>query len=213
MFYLSMIVFGLGQHMALFNTISSGLIAIRPEHFLQFESSLIFMSCLLGLVFCFPIATEVSAWSWKISEVSKIEKKSLQKRHINKIFSEVFFLKTPPPSTNNIYVMASFFPETSEFLWITLLCNKKHFFQFGAFVVYFFDYTIGSGWWMMVLYVLQLCAIFVIRGKPYSGEQVATALITKAHCCSSALIPLLAFSWHVVSIFFFFPTFSFKSSS
>ena len=61
MFYLSMIVFGLGQHMALFNTISSGLIAIRPEHFLQFESSLIFMSCLLGLVFCFPIATEVRA--------------------------------------------------------------------------------------------------------------------------------------------------------
>ena len=59
MYYLSMIVFGLGQHMALFNTISSGLIAIRPEHFLQFESSLIFMSCLLGLVFCFPLATEV----------------------------------------------------------------------------------------------------------------------------------------------------------
>ena len=62
MFYLSMIVFGLGQHMALFNTISSGLIAIRPEHFLQFESSLIFMSCLLGLVFCFPLATEVRNW-------------------------------------------------------------------------------------------------------------------------------------------------------
>merc|ERR1719510_784614 len=51
----------------------------------------------------------------------------------------------------------------------------------------------------MVLYVLQLCAIFVIRGKPYSGEQVASVLITKAHCCSSALIPLLAFSWHVIS--------------
>ena len=80
--------------------------------------------------------------------------------------------------------------------------SLEFLFQFGAFVVYFFDYTIGSGWWMMVLYVLQLCAIFVIRGKPYSGEQVATALITKAHCCSSALIPLLAFSWHVVSIFY-----------
>ena len=111
-----------------------------------------------------------------------------------------FSQNTSPSSTNNIYVMASFFSETSEFLWITLLCNKKFFFQFGAFVVYFFDYRIGSGWWMMVLYVLQLCAIFVIRGKPYSGEQVATALITKAHCCSSALIPLLAFSWHVVRI-------------
>ena len=87
------------------------------------------------------------------------------------------------------------------------LCQKSavclHFFpflQFGAFVVYFFDYTIGCGWWMMILYVLQLCAIFVVRGKPYSGEQVASALITKAQCCSSALNALLAFSWHVVSL-------------
>ena len=53
---------------------------------------------------------------------------------------------------------------------------------------------------MMILYVLQLCAIFVVRGKPYSGEQVASALITKAQCCSSALNALLAFSWHVVSL-------------
>ena len=58
-FYFSMIVFGLAQQMALFHTVSSGLIAIRPDHFLQFESSLIFMSCLLGLVLCFPFATEV----------------------------------------------------------------------------------------------------------------------------------------------------------
>ncbi len=60
LFYFSMIVFGLGQQMALFHTVSSGLIAIRPDHFMQFESSLIFMSCLLGLVFCFPLATEVT---------------------------------------------------------------------------------------------------------------------------------------------------------
>ena len=93
-----------------------------------------------------------------------------------------------------------------DFKFMHHLCQKSavylHFFiflQFGAFVVYFFDYTIGCGWWMMILYVLQLCAIFVVRGKPYSGEQVASALITKAQCCSSALNALLAFSWHVVS--------------
>ena len=74
------------------------------------------------------------------------------------------------------------------------------YFQFGAFIVYFFDYTIGSGWWLMVLYVMQLCAIFVIRGKPYSGEQVVSVLITKANFCASWLSPLLAFSWHVVRI-------------
>lgn len=129
-FYFTMIVFGLAQQMALFHTVSSGLIAIKSDYFLQFESSLIFVSCLLGLIFCFPLATE-----------------------------------------------------------------------FGAFIVYFFDYTIGCGWWLMILYVIQLCAIFVIRGKPYSGEQVVTVLVTKANICASWLGPLLAFSWHVVRIF------------
>ena len=128
-FYFTMIVMGLAQQMAIFHTVSSGLIAVKSEYFMQFESSLIFISCLLGLIFCFPLATE-----------------------------------------------------------------------FGAFIVYFFDYTIGCGWWMMILYVMQLCAIFVVRGKPYSGEQVATALITKANVCASWLVPLLAFTWHVVSL-------------
>ena len=50
----------------------------------------------------------------------------------------------------------------------------------------------------MILYVMQLCAVFVVRGKPYSGEQVATVLVTKSNFCSSWLVPLLAFSWHVV---------------
>ena len=80
------------------------------------------------------------------------------------------------------------------------LIKTNLYFQFGAFIVYFFDYTIGSGWWLMVLYVMQLCAIFVIRGKPYSGEQVVSVLITKANFCASWLSPLLAFSWHVVRI-------------
>lgn len=59
LFYFTMILLGLSQQMALVHTIASGLIAIRPDHFLQFESSLTFMSCLLGLVFSFPMATEV----------------------------------------------------------------------------------------------------------------------------------------------------------
>lgn len=130
-FYFTMIVMGLAQQMALFHTVSSGLIAIKADYFLQFESSLIFISCLLGLIFCFPLATE-----------------------------------------------------------------------FGAFIVYFFDYTIGCGWWLMILYVMQLCAVFVVRGKPYSGEQVVTALITKANFCASWLGPVLAFSWHVVRVYF-----------
>ncbi len=49
----------------------------------------------------------------------------------------------------------------------------------------------------MVLYVFQLAAVFVIRGKPYSGENVASVLIRSSSMYW--IIPLLAFTWHVVS--------------
>ena len=91
------------------------------------------------------------------------------------------------------------------------LANKV-FFQFGAFIVYFFDYTIGCGWWLMLLYAMLMFAVFVIRGKPYTGENVATLLLKPERlqeqadeirqkvccCCASCIIPLLAFSWTVV---------------
>ena len=71
-------------------------------------------------------------------------------------------------------------------------------FQFGEFIVYFFDYTIGCGWWMMVLYVLQLFAIFIIRGRPYHVENVASVLIEPNSCCSKAILSTLAFIWNIV---------------
>ena len=95
--------------------------------------------------------------------------------------------------------------------------TKKVFnFQFGAFIVYFFDYTIGCGWWLMLLYAMLMFAVFVIRGKPYTGEHVATLLLKPERlqeqvdevrqkvccCCASCIIPLLAFSWTVVSFLF-----------
>lgn len=69
MFYFTMIVFGLSQQMAIVHTVASGLISIRPDHFLQFESSLTFMSCLLGLVFSFPMATEVNHYIIKAFKI------------------------------------------------------------------------------------------------------------------------------------------------
>ena len=66
--------------------------------------------------------------------------------------------------------------------------------------MYFFDYTIGCGWWMMVLYVLMLSAMFIIRGKPYSGENICTVLISPmANCIANILTSTLAFCWNVVS--------------
>ena len=84
-----------------------------------------------------------------IRSLKNWKKKFAKKAYINKIFNEVFFLKTPPPSTNNIYVMASFFPETSEFLWITLLCNKKISFSLVHLlsISLIIQLAVVGGWW------------------------------------------------------------------
>ena len=58
LFYLSLILLGLAQQLAITHAVVSGLLAVRPSHFLDFESALTFVSCLLGLVLCFPFATE-----------------------------------------------------------------------------------------------------------------------------------------------------------
>ena len=160
-----MIVFGLSQQMALVHTVASGLISIRPDHFLQFESSLTFMSCLLGLVFSFPMATEV----------------------------DLVYIKTVPKIIRSIISICLYsFSDLPHNLSIL-------YFQFGEFIVYFFDYTIGCGWWMMVLYVLMLSAIFIIRGKPYSGENVCSVLVSPSNCFSNMMTSSLAFCWNVVS--------------
>lgn len=70
--------------------------------------------------------------------------------------------------------------------------------EIGIYVVYFLDYTLGCGWWVMVLYLIQLFAVFVVRGKPYGAEQIASILFPRKACCSSWLAPLLAFTWNVV---------------
>ena len=51
----------------------------------------------------------------------------------------------------------------------------------------------------MVLYVLQLFAVFVVRGRPYSGENVASVLINAKSCLSKSIVSTLAFSWNIVS--------------
>ena len=71
--------------------------------------------------------------------------------------------------------------------------------QIGIFVVYFLDTGLGSGWWVMVLYLSLLFAVMVVRGKPYGAEQIVTVLFPKRACCSAWLGPLLAFTWNVVS--------------
>ncbi|KAJ4452353.1 hypothetical protein ANN_03886 [Periplaneta americana] len=71
--------------------------------------------------------------------------------------------------------------------------------ELGIFVVYFLDYTVGSAWWIMVLYLLEIVAVFVVRGRPYSGETIVATLFTRsAGCLQTWAAPMLVFTWNVI---------------
>jgi len=71
-------------------------------------------------------------------------------------------------------------------------------FQTGIFVTYLLDFAIGSAWWIMVLYLLQLVAVFIVRGAPYCGENIVTVLVTGTGRLTRTVAPLLSFVWNVV---------------
>lgn len=71
--------------------------------------------------------------------------------------------------------------------------------ELGIFVVHFLDYTIGSSWWLMVLYLIEILVVFVVRGRPYSGETVVATLFSHSTGCVQAwAAPLLVFTWNVI---------------
>ncbi|KAH1022786.1 sodium-dependent transporter bedraggled isoform X2 [Dendroctonus ponderosae] len=72
--------------------------------------------------------------------------------------------------------------------------------ELGIYVVYFMDYTLGSIWWLVIVIVLQIMAVFLVRGRPYSGDTVVTALFSPNNhsYIVSWAPPLLAFNWNVI---------------
>lgn len=60
------------------------------------------------------------------------------------------------------------------------------------------DYVVGSGWWIIVLYLLELVAVFIVRGAPYCGENIVTVLMTGPGKLMTVLAPLLSFVWNVI---------------
>jgi solute carrier family 6 (neurotransmitter transporter) len=71
--------------------------------------------------------------------------------------------------------------------------------QLGIFVVHFLDYTIGCSWWLSLLYLVEILAVFVVRGRPYSGETVVVTLFSQnAGCLLAWGAPLLVFVWNII---------------
>ena len=60
LFYLTLIMLGIGQCLALFHSVIQGIIAIKPSGLKSWEGSITFAVCSLGLILGLPAATEVS---------------------------------------------------------------------------------------------------------------------------------------------------------
>lgn len=72
-------------------------------------------------------------------------------------------------------------------------------FQLGIYVVYYLDYTIGGVWWIIILYLVQIGAVFAVRGRPHTGEAVVAELFpATGRYLRYWAAPLLSFIWNVV---------------
>ncbi|KAK9736610.1 Sodium:neurotransmitter symporter family [Popillia japonica] len=72
--------------------------------------------------------------------------------------------------------------------------------ELGIYVVYFLDVTVGGLWWLILVILLQIVAVFMVRGRPYSGDTVVTAMFkaTTQSCLLNWAPALLSFTWNVV---------------
>lgn len=66
--------------------------------------------------------------------------------------------------------------------------------------MYFLDYTVGGVWWLILIVLLQIVAVFMVRGRPYSGDNLVTALFNQNnHPCILSWAPaMLSFTWNVI---------------
>ncbi|XP_018331039.1 uncharacterized protein LOC108740985 [Agrilus planipennis] len=72
--------------------------------------------------------------------------------------------------------------------------------ELGIYVIYFLDFTVGGQWWMMLIILIQILAVFMVRGRPYSGDALVNALFTNPSrpCVLSWAPALLSFTWNVI---------------
>lgn len=67
-------------------------------------------------------------------------------------------------------------------------------------MVYFMDFTIGGMWWLILVILLEIVAVFMVRGRPYSGDALVNALfMSQTRPCLLTWAPaLLSFTWNVI---------------
>ncbi|XP_071444051.1 sodium-dependent transporter bedraggled isoform X2 [Hetaerina americana] len=147
LFYFTLILFGIGQQLAIWHCVITGITAINTKKLRTWETTITFFACAFGFVLGLPMTTEL-----------------------------------------------------------------------GIFAEHFLDYCLGCGWWMMAIYLTELGSVLVIRGRPYGGENVVTALFPSLRqmqhntsvnqrrarnqlqptCLATWAAPTLAFAWNVM---------------
>ena len=50
----------------------------------------------------------------------------------------------------------------------------------------------------MIIYVVQIAAVLIVRGRPYNGESIVAVLVKGPGCMANWCVPMLTFSWSVV---------------
>lgn len=63
----------------------------------------------------------------------------------------------------------------------------------GINIIHFFDVVLGGAWFVLVLWTAQIFAIFLVRGRPYSGD----ILVNDMHL-TQTLSAFLALSWNLL---------------
>lgn len=67
----------------------------------------------------------------------------------------------------------------------------------GVRMVHYIDYVWAGSWWQCLIHVALICGVFVVRGRPYSGDVVVAALFSKGKVAAT-LGALLSFTWNVI---------------
>lgn len=74
-----------------------------------------------------------------------------------------------------------------------LLLGIPYATESGISIIYYLDVIIGGAWWMSLLWVAQIFAIFLVRGRPYSADLLVTDLRL-----TQTLSAFVALSWNVL---------------
>lgn len=101
------------------------------------------------------------------------------------------------PIANALSTYSESIPATSTTVLLTclagLLLGIPLTTESGINIIYFMDSVIGGAWFVLLLWTGQIFAVFLVRGRPYSGDMLVNDLRL-----GQTLSAFIAFSWNLL---------------